>query len=123
MNKEDEDSDNESITTTPTATSIKNTTDTKHRDFKNIINSNLTKPQVVTIKKTGTYLNSIETNHYEILLNLDVETPDLTVEVKTLEEIRKAKQIKNNIENTENQESSVNKPTNKSSTGMLFKTG
>lgn len=98
MNKEDEDSDNESITITPTATSIKNTTENKHRDFKNIINSNLTKPQVVTIKKT------------------DVETPDLTVEVKTLEEILNEKHIKNNIENTENQESSVNKLTNKSST-------
>ena len=36
--------------------------------------------------------------------NQDVETPELTVEVKTLEEIRKAKQIKSS-ETVENQDS------------------
>ena len=52
MNKEDEESDNESTTPINTINII---TNNNHRDFKNIINSNLIKPQVVTLKKTGTW--------------------------------------------------------------------
>ena len=50
-----------------------------------------------------------------------METPDLTVEIKSLEEIRKAKQIKtNNSENTENQDSSNNIMPSKSLNGELI---
>lgn len=58
MNQEDEESDNESTTITTNTVKNMNVITNPDRDFKNIINSNLTKSQVVTIKKTSTFAYS-----------------------------------------------------------------